>query len=96
MAQIAAGLAQGTTSTQHLFNFFRNCWDAFLERRERQRVLTNLYDLSNRELLDFGIARGEIEYAALNRDADPRGARSAYSNFQYAHEIVEQDGRTAL
>ena len=36
MAQVAAELAQATASTRYLSNFFKNCWDAFLERSERQ------------------------------------------------------------
>jgi uncharacterized protein YjiS (DUF1127 family) len=77
MAQVAAELAQTTPSTRHLSNFFRNCWDAFQERRERQRVRATLCDLSNRELMDIGTTRGEIDYVASNRLIDPRGIRSA-------------------
>jgi uncharacterized protein YjiS (DUF1127 family) len=32
-----------------------------------------LYDLSDRELMDIGATRGEIDYVALNRSIDPRG-----------------------
>ena len=81
MAQVAAELTQAAASTRHLSSFFRNCWNAFLERRERQRVRVTLYDLRNEQLMDFGIARGEIEYVALNRSIDPRGVRLAESNF---------------
>jgi len=48
MAQVAAELAQATASTRYLSNFFKNCWDAFLERSERQRVRAARYDPSNR------------------------------------------------
>ena len=37
---------------------------------------SDLNDLSDRELTDIGIARGEIDYIAANRSIDPRGVRS--------------------
>jgi uncharacterized protein YjiS (DUF1127 family) len=36
-----------------------------------------LYGLNNRELMDIGITRGEIEYFASNGGIDPRGIRTA-------------------
>ena len=33
-----------------------------------------LYDLNDRELIDIGITRGEIDYVASNRFIDPRGS----------------------
>ncbi|WP_271554595.1 DUF1127 domain-containing protein [Bradyrhizobium sp. CCBAU 45394] len=38
---------------------------------------SDLCNLSDRELMDIGISRGEVDYVATNRDADPRGFRSA-------------------
>ena len=52
-------------------------WGAFQEWRKRQRLRANLCDLSDRELMDIGITRGEIDYVASNRGCDPRGIRSA-------------------
>ena len=52
-------------------------WDAFLEWRKRQRLRATLCDLSDRELMDIGTARGEIDYVASNRSIDRRGVRSA-------------------
>ena len=77
MAQVAAELAQTTASTRHLSNFFKSCWDSFQERRKRQRLLVNLCDLSDRELMDIGITRGEIDFVARTQGIDPRGMRSA-------------------
>jgi uncharacterized protein YjiS (DUF1127 family) len=37
----------------------------------------DLYDLTDWELEDIGIARGEIDYVASNRGIDSRGIRSA-------------------
>jgi len=45
-------------------SFFKECWRAFQERRERQRLRTALCDLSDRELMDIGTTRGEIDYVA--------------------------------
>jgi len=35
-----------------------------------------LCDLSDRELMDIGTTRGEIDYVVSNRGIDPRGIRS--------------------
>jgi uncharacterized protein YjiS (DUF1127 family) len=51
-------------------------WNAFQERR-RRRFLTNLCDLSDRELMDIGITRGELDYLASHRGCDPRGVVSS-------------------
>jgi uncharacterized protein YjiS (DUF1127 family) len=73
----ATGLGQMAASTQRVSSFFWRYWDAFQERRERQRLQATLYDLSDRELMDIGTTRGEIDYVASNRSIDPRGVRSA-------------------
>jgi uncharacterized protein YjiS (DUF1127 family) len=72
----AAGLGQTAASTRHGSNLFRRYWDAFQERRKRQRLRATLCDLSDRELMDIGTTRGEIDYVASNRCFDPRGIRS--------------------
>jgi len=72
----ATGLRQTAVSTRHVSSFIRACWDAFQARRERARLRAALYDLSEYELRDIGIARGEFEYVVSNRSADPRGVVS--------------------
>jgi uncharacterized protein YjiS (DUF1127 family) len=57
--------------------FLKSSWGALQEWRKRQRLRATLYDLSDRELMDIGITRGEIDYVASNRGIDPRGIRSA-------------------
>jgi uncharacterized protein YjiS (DUF1127 family) len=52
-------------------------WNAFQEWRRRRRFLTNLCDLSDRELMDIGITRGELDYLASHRGCDPRGVVSS-------------------
>ena len=73
----ATGLGQTAASTRRVSSFFKGYWGAFQERRKRQRLLVNLCDLTDRELMDIGISRGEINYVASNRGIDPRGIRSA-------------------
>lgn len=53
----------------------RTRWcDALLEWRERQKLRAKLDSLSDRELLDIGIARGEVDHVSSNRGFEPRGA----------------------
>jgi len=51
---------------------FGKCRVGLVEWRERQRIRAMLLDLSDWELHDIGISRGEIDYLASNRDIDPR------------------------
>jgi uncharacterized protein YjiS (DUF1127 family) len=69
----AAELKQATRSTQRVSNFLGSCWWAFLQWRKRDRLRTELYGLNDRELMDIGITRGEIDYFASNRGIDPQG-----------------------
>ena len=73
----AAEPKRATRSTQRVSNFLESCWAAFHEWRRRDRLRTELYCLSDRELMDIGITRGEIDYFASNRGIDPQGIRSA-------------------
>ncbi|RZN10802.1 hypothetical protein CWO91_11410 [Bradyrhizobium genosp. SA-3] len=70
----ATGLGQ--TNSTRASSFFRRYWGAFLERRNRQSLRATLLDLSDRELMDIGTTRGEIDYVASHRSVDPRGIRS--------------------
>jgi uncharacterized protein YjiS (DUF1127 family) len=72
----ATGLGQTATLAGRVSSFFRACRNAFEERHQRQLLRARLSDLSDRELVDIGIARGEIDYAASHRGSDPRGIRS--------------------
>ena len=49
------------------------CWTALLEWRRRAKIRDELYQMSDRELSDFGISRGEIEHIAARRTLDPTG-----------------------
>jgi len=52
-------------------------WNAFQEWRKREKLRTQLCRLTDSELADIGIARGEIEHVASHRRIDPRSIRSA-------------------
>jgi uncharacterized protein YjiS (DUF1127 family) len=73
----AAELKRATRSTQRVSNFLGGCWAAFRQWRERDRLRNELYSLNDRELMDIGITRGEIDYFASNGGIDPRGIRTA-------------------
>ncbi|MBH5387495.1 DUF1127 domain-containing protein [Bradyrhizobium diversitatis] len=64
-------------NTIHGVTELEKYWDAFQEWRKRERLRTRLCRLSEKELRDIGITRGEIDYVASNRAIDPRGVRSA-------------------
>ena len=53
---------QGTTTTKRIVRFLGRVWRAYLERRMRRGLRTNLCNLSDRELMDLGVTRNEIEY----------------------------------
>ncbi|MEK9281973.1 MULTISPECIES: DUF1127 domain-containing protein [unclassified Bradyrhizobium] len=69
-------LERTSVSTRQVSSFIWKYWDAFQERRERQRLRASLSDLSDRELMDIGTTRSEIDYVASHRGLDPRGIRS--------------------
>ncbi|MGN1287821.1 MAG: DUF1127 domain-containing protein [Bradyrhizobium sp.] len=69
--------AQASASTPQVSGAFKGFWDAIQEWRKWERLRADLGSLSDRELMDIGISRGEVDYVASNRDADPRGIRSA-------------------
>ncbi|MGL3215171.1 DUF1127 domain-containing protein [Bradyrhizobium sp. BR 1433] len=68
--------AQATASTPRIASAFKGFWDAIQEWRKWERLRADLGSLSDRELMDIGISRGEVDYVASNRDTDPRGIRS--------------------
>jgi uncharacterized protein YjiS (DUF1127 family) len=45
-------------------------WRAFRERRHRQWFRASLHDLSDRDLMDIGVTRAEIDRIAAHRAID--------------------------
>lgn len=62
----AAGPA--AASTRSVLGLLRRIWLAFQERRWNQRL--TLQDLSDRELMDIGLTRSEIDYLTPQRAID--------------------------
>jgi uncharacterized protein YjiS (DUF1127 family) len=73
----SAQMRRTATSLQQiitLFVRFRNAWQ---KRRGRQRIQAALHALSDRELMDVGATRGEIDHIAAQRSI-ARPPRSTY------------------
>ena len=64
----AAGLA--VASMRSVLSLLKRYWRVFQERRRRQSLRATLHDLSDRELMDIGVTRGEIDYIARHRAID--------------------------
>jgi uncharacterized protein YjiS (DUF1127 family) len=73
--QGTAGLGPATAKRQ-VYSPLETYWNAFHQWRKRDRLRTELYGLNDRELMEIGITRGEIDYFASNRGIDPQGIRS--------------------
>jgi uncharacterized protein YjiS (DUF1127 family) len=71
-----AGTGRFNAAPWRVSSFIRKSWDALQERFARQRLQTALDGLSDRELMDIGTTRSEIDYVSANRAIDPRGVRS--------------------
>jgi uncharacterized protein YjiS (DUF1127 family) len=59
-----------TPSTRSVLSLLKGYWRAFQERRQRQRLRVSLHDLSDRELMDIGVTRAEIDCIAAQRAID--------------------------
>ena len=60
------------TAKRQVYSPLETYWNTFLEWRKRARLRTQLCRLTDSELADIGITRGEIDYVASHRDIDPR------------------------
>jgi len=65
-------------STRSVLSLLKRCWRAFQEQRRRQRLRTSLHELSERELMDIGVAPAEIEYIVARRAIDTLGDGTTY------------------
>ncbi|WP_342733412.1 DUF1127 domain-containing protein [Bradyrhizobium sp. B117] len=82
-------LERTSVSSRHVFSFIWRCWNALQERRQRRKLTAALSDLSDGELMDIGMTRGEIDYVASHRDTDPRGIRSG----EWLRQLPTVDGQ---
>jgi uncharacterized protein YjiS (DUF1127 family) len=54
-------------STRSVLSLLQGYWRAFRKRRQRERLLVSLHDLSDRELMDIGLTPGDIDYIVAGR-----------------------------
>jgi uncharacterized protein YjiS (DUF1127 family) len=68
--QGSTGLRPATAKRQ-VYSPLEAYWNAFQEWRKRGKLRTKLCRLTDSELADIGITRGEIDYVASNRSISP-------------------------
>ena len=54
-------------STRSFLSLPKRYWCAFQQRRERERLRVSLHHLSDRELMDIGLTRGDIDSIVAHR-----------------------------
>ena len=57
-------------STRSVSSLLKRYWRAFQEQRQRRRLRASLHGLSDRELMDIGVTRAEIDCIAAHRAID--------------------------
>ncbi|GGI29345.1 DUF1127 domain-containing protein [Bradyrhizobium guangdongense] len=63
-------------SRRSVLGLLKQAWFAFLARRQNPRL--TVHDLSDRELLDIGLTRGEVDYLSPQRAIDNLRDRTRY------------------
>lgn len=69
-------LGAAAEPVQSLLSLLKQYWDAFRDWYQRPRVI--LQDLSDRELTDIGLTRGEVYHLAPGRAIDALRDRARY------------------
>ena len=59
------------TAKRQVYSPLEAYWNAFQAWRKREKLRTELCRLTDNELADIGITRGEIDYVASNRSISP-------------------------
>ncbi|MBR1230381.1 MULTISPECIES: DUF1127 domain-containing protein [unclassified Bradyrhizobium] len=54
------------TAKRQVYSPLETYWNAFQEWRKQSKTRAELYRLTERELMDIGITRGEIDYVTSN------------------------------
>lgn len=65
-------------STRSILSSLKRYWRAFQERRQRERLRVSLHDLTDRDLMDIGLTRGDIEYIVAQRAIERLRDGTAY------------------
>jgi uncharacterized protein YjiS (DUF1127 family) len=73
MSTIYGTTKRGPTAAkrQVYYSPLEQYWDAFQKWRKRERLRSELCRLTDSELADIGMTRGEIDYVASNRSINP-------------------------
>jgi uncharacterized protein YjiS (DUF1127 family) len=66
------------TVARRVLSLLKSCWRAYRERYRRRRLRATLHDLSDRELLDIGVTRAEIDCIAAYRAFEKLRDGTAY------------------
>jgi hypothetical protein len=74
-------LQHRATADRPVYSPLEAYWKAFQEWRKRRRLQTESCRLTDREQMDTGTTRGEIDYVVSNRDIDPRGMRAEWVQY---------------
>ncbi|MEH2549485.1 uncharacterized protein YjiS (DUF1127 family) [Bradyrhizobium sp. AZCC 2262] len=59
------------TAKRQVYSPLEAYWNAFQAWRKREKLRTELCRLTDSELADIGITRGEIDYVTSNRSSSP-------------------------
>jgi uncharacterized protein YjiS (DUF1127 family) len=59
------------TAKRQVYSPLEAYWNTFQAWRKREKLRTELCRLTDSELADIGITRGEIDYVASNRSSSP-------------------------
>ena len=68
------------TAKRQVYSPLEAYWNAFLQWRKRERLRAQLYRLTDSELMDIGVMRGEIDYVASNHSISPDSFRKPREN----------------
>jgi uncharacterized protein YjiS (DUF1127 family) len=61
---------EATDDTRNVLSLLKQYWRSFCVWRQRQSSQTTLHDLSDKELKDIGVTRGQIDHIAPHRAID--------------------------
>jgi uncharacterized protein YjiS (DUF1127 family) len=75
MSTIHGNTELTATGKRQVYSPLETYWNAFQDWRKRERMRAELCRLTDSELMDIGITRGEVDYLASNRSIDPTGFR---------------------
>ena len=65
------------SAKRQIYSPLETYWNTFQEWRKREKLRTQLCRLTDSELADIGVTRGEIDYVASHRGINPRSIQSA-------------------